>query len=51
MALVPVETGETEQMTTQTLGDATAFPALVTAAFFVRNAAVILTLLALFMLA
>lgn len=38
-------------MTTQTLRDATAFPALVTASFFVRNAAVILTLLALFMLA
>ncbi len=35
-------------MTTQTFRDATAFPALVTAAFFVRNAAVILTLLALF---
>jgi hypothetical protein len=34
-------------MTTETLRDATAFPALVTAAFFVRNA-VILTLLALF---
>lgn len=35
-------------MTTHALRDATAFPALVTVAFFVRNAAVIVTLLALF---
>jgi hypothetical protein len=38
-------------MTTQTIRDATAFPAMVTAAFFVRNAAVIVALLALFMVA
>ena len=38
-------------MTTQTIRDATAFPAMVTAAFFVRNAIVIVTLLALFMIA
>jgi hypothetical protein len=32
-------------MTTQTIRDAAAFPAVVTAAFFVRNAALIITLL------
>ena len=34
-------------MTTHTIREATEFPALVTAAFFVRNAVVIATLLAL----
>lgn len=34
-------------MTTQTIRDAAAFPAVVTAAFFVRNAALIIALLAL----
>lgn len=34
-------------MTTQTIREAAAFPAVVTAAFFVRNAALIITLLAL----
>ena len=34
-------------MTTQTIRDAAAFPALVTAAFFVRNAALMIALLAL----
>jgi hypothetical protein len=38
-------------MTTQTIRDAAGFPTLVTAAFFVRNAAVIVTLLALFIIA
>jgi hypothetical protein len=38
-------------MTTQTLRDAASFPAVVTAAFFVRNAAVIITLLALLLIA
>ena len=34
-------------MTTQTIREAAAFPAVVTAAFFVRNSALIITLLAL----
>jgi hypothetical protein len=34
-------------MTTQTIRNAAAFPALVTAAFFVRNAALIVTLMTL----
>jgi len=34
-------------MTTQTLREAVAFPAAVTGAFFVRNAALIITLLVL----
>jgi hypothetical protein len=38
-------------MTTQTIRDAAAFPALVTAAFFVRNAALIVTLLTLLLFA
>jgi hypothetical protein len=38
-------------MTAQTLRDAAAFPALVTAAFFVRNAGLFGILLALFLVA
>ncbi|MFZ5691606.1 MAG: hypothetical protein ACOY5F_10160 [Pseudomonadota bacterium] len=38
-------------MTTQTIRDAAAFPALVAAAFFVRNAALIAILLVLFVFA
>ena len=38
-------------MTTQAIRDAAAFPALVTAAFFVRNAALMITLLALLFIA
>jgi hypothetical protein len=38
-------------MTTQTLRDAATFPAVVAAAFFVRNAALIVTLLVLFVFA
>ncbi len=37
-------------MTTQTLREATSFPAIVTAAFFVRNAAVIALLAAMTLL-
>lgn len=38
-------------MTTQTIRDAAAFPAVVTAAFFVRNATLIIALLVLFVFA
>lgn len=50
MAVVPVETGGFRTMTTQTIRNAAAFPALVTAAFFVRNGVLIATLLALLLI-